>query len=162
MWFQKQVQHSSKWSATIFFIFYNDKWLQKHNDAFICFRRRRTHCSLLTSCFRSYRTNIFHVISYNNEDDKWSSTRYEVSKISILLLVTRCQSILNRFLIDENYLGAQSCLLLSGATKNDSPFMFLVSVELFFTIPFEFYYYKQVNVHCLQHGLMKLFMSFKN
>ncbi|XP_008450757.2 uncharacterized protein LOC103492245 isoform X2 [Cucumis melo] len=60
------------------------------------------HCSRFSlTCLQK----LFSLSSFDNEDDKWSSTRCEVSKISILLLVTRCQSILNRFLIDENYLG---------------------------------------------------------
>ncbi|XP_038879345.1 protein MON2 homolog isoform X2 [Benincasa hispida] len=60
------------------------------------------HCSRFSlTCLHK----LFSLSSYDNGDDKWSSTRCEVSKISILLLMTRCQSILNRFPIDENYLG---------------------------------------------------------
>lgn len=92
---------------------------------------------MLNDCTRyeNILTNVFHVISYDNEDNKWSLTRCEVSKISILLLVTRCQCILNRFLIDENDLGELVCLLLSGVIRNELPnYVFLVGVELFFTI----------------------------
>ncbi|XP_022155395.1 protein MON2 homolog isoform X2 [Momordica charantia] len=61
-----------------------------------------THCSRFSlTCLQK----LFSLSSYYNEDDKWSSTRLEVSKISILLLMTRCQCILNRFLIDENGIG---------------------------------------------------------
>ncbi|KAK8546016.1 hypothetical protein V6N12_026820 [Hibiscus sabdariffa] len=48
-----------------------------------------------------------HSSSFNDESetDNWSSTRSEVSKIAIMLLMTRCECILNRFLVDENDLG---------------------------------------------------------
>ncbi|XP_022932524.1 protein MON2 homolog isoform X1 [Cucurbita moschata] len=62
------------------------------------------HCSRFSLiCLQK----LFSLSSYDNEDDKWSSTRCEVSKISILLLVMRCQCILSRFLIDENDLGVR-------------------------------------------------------
>lgn len=43
--------------------------------------------------------------SYEEKTDNWSLERSEVSKISIMVLMTRCEYILKRFLIDENDLG---------------------------------------------------------
>ncbi|XP_019452228.1 PREDICTED: protein MON2 homolog isoform X2 [Lupinus angustifolius] len=47
---------------------------------------------------------LFSLSSYSNEVS-WNVTRSEVSKISITVLMTRCEYILSRFLIDENGLG---------------------------------------------------------
>lgn len=44
-------------------------------------------------CFSHDRTN------------DWNMTRYEVSKISIIILITRCEYSFKRFLIDEKDLG---------------------------------------------------------
>lgn len=43
--------------------------------------------------------------SYNYEASDWNSTQSEVSKISIMILMTRCEYILKKFLTDENDLG---------------------------------------------------------
>ncbi|XP_039027899.1 protein MON2 homolog [Hibiscus syriacus] len=50
---------------------------------------------------------LFSLSIFNDEPetDNWSSTRSEVSKIAIMVLMTRCECILNRFLVDENDLG---------------------------------------------------------
>uniref|UniRef100_A0A7N0ZU03 Protein MON2 homolog n=1 Tax=Kalanchoe fedtschenkoi TaxID=63787 RepID=A0A7N0ZU03_KALFE len=48
---------------------------------------------------------LFSLSSYDQELDDWHSTRSEVSKISIALLMTRCRYILHKFLTDENDLG---------------------------------------------------------
>ena len=47
-----------------------------------------------------------NVCSFENEVGDWISTRLEVSKVTIIVLMERCQYILNRFLIDEADLGA--------------------------------------------------------
>ncbi|KAI4301884.1 hypothetical protein L6164_035121 [Bauhinia variegata] len=52
--------------------------------------------SLVTECEVSFL--------YSNEDG-WNMTRSEVSKISIRILMTRCEYILSRFLMDENESG---------------------------------------------------------
>ncbi|KAE9589615.1 putative mon2, dimerization and cyclophilin-binding domain, guanine nucleotide exchange factor [Lupinus albus] len=44
-------------------------------------------------------------LSSNSNEVSWNVTRSEVSKISITVLMTRCEYILSRFLIDENGLG---------------------------------------------------------
>lgn len=44
--------------------------------------------------------------SYEEKANDWSLERSEVSKISITVLMTRCEYILKRFLTDENDLGA--------------------------------------------------------
>ena len=54
-------------------------------------------------------TYYYLYLSYSKETDNWNLTRSEVSKISIMMLMTRCEDILNRFLADENDLG--TCLL---------------------------------------------------
>ncbi|KAK9292717.1 hypothetical protein L1049_020696 [Liquidambar formosana] len=51
---------------------------------------------------------LFSLSSYNSEANDWNLTRSEVSKISIMVLMTRCEYILNKFLIDENDLGERS------------------------------------------------------
>lgn len=61
-----------------------------------------SHCSRFSlTCLQK----LFSLSSYNGEANDWNSTRSEVSKISIMVLMTRCEQILNRFLIDENELG---------------------------------------------------------
>ncbi|GMI84989.1 hypothetical protein like AT5G27970 [Hibiscus trionum] len=62
------------------------------------------HCSRFSlKCLQA----LFSLSSFNDESEmeNWSFTRSEVSKIAIMLLMTRCECILNRFLIDENDLG---------------------------------------------------------
>ncbi|XP_043691175.1 protein MON2 homolog isoform X2 [Telopea speciosissima] len=51
---------------------------------------------------------LFSLCYYTCEVDQWNSTRSEVSKIAIMVLVSRCEYILRRFLIDENELGERS------------------------------------------------------
>lgn len=43
--------------------------------------------------------------SFDDEASNWNLTRAEVSKISITVLMSRCEYILNRFLHDENDMG---------------------------------------------------------
>lgn len=43
--------------------------------------------------------------SYEEKTNSWSLERSEVSKISIMILMARCEFILNRFLIDEGDSG---------------------------------------------------------
>ncbi|XP_010256047.1 PREDICTED: protein MON2 homolog isoform X2 [Nelumbo nucifera] len=60
------------------------------------------HCSRFSlTCLQK----LFSLCSYNSQANDWNSQRSEVSKISIIVLVGRCQYILDRFLIDENDLG---------------------------------------------------------
>ncbi|KAH1192067.1 Protein MON2 [Glycine max] len=59
------------------------------------------HCSRFSlTCLQK----LFSLCSYSNEVN-WNMTRSEVSKISITVLMTRCEYILSRFLTDENGLG---------------------------------------------------------
>ncbi|XP_019439975.1 PREDICTED: protein MON2 homolog [Lupinus angustifolius] len=59
------------------------------------------HCSRFSlTCLQK----LFSLSSYSNEVN-WNATRVEVSKISIMVLITRCENILSRFLTDENDLG---------------------------------------------------------
>ncbi|KAK7356012.1 hypothetical protein VNO80_15278 [Phaseolus coccineus] len=59
------------------------------------------HCSRFSlTCLQK----LFSLSSYSKEDN-WNMTRSEVSKISITMLMTRCEYILGRFLTDENGLG---------------------------------------------------------
>ncbi|KAK4596244.1 hypothetical protein RGQ29_014332 [Quercus rubra] len=61
-----------------------------------------SHCSRFSlTCLQK----LFTLSSYSKETNHWNLTRSEVSKISIMMLVTRCEYILNRFLTDENDLG---------------------------------------------------------
>ncbi|KAL9687201.1 hypothetical protein QQ045_031599 [Rhodiola kirilowii] len=48
---------------------------------------------------------LFSLSSYHEDFDDWHSTRSEVSKISVLILMTRCKYILHKFLTDETDLG---------------------------------------------------------
>ncbi|KAF8388070.1 hypothetical protein HHK36_026736 [Tetracentron sinense] len=60
------------------------------------------HCSRFSlTCLQK----LFSLSSYTSKANDWNSTRSEVSKISIMVLMSRCEYILNRFLIDENDLG---------------------------------------------------------
>ncbi|KAK6911442.1 Mon2/Sec7/BIG1-like, dimerization and cyclophilin-binding domain [Dillenia turbinata] len=60
-----------------------------------------SHCSRFSlTCLQK----IFSLCSYLDAN-RWNSTRSEVSKISVMVLLTRCECILDRFLIDENELG---------------------------------------------------------
>lgn len=59
------------------------------------------HCSRFSfTCLQK----IFSLCSYNSGDDL-HSTRSKVSKVSLLVLMNRCEYILKQFLIDENDLG---------------------------------------------------------
>ncbi|KAE8010084.1 hypothetical protein FH972_006478 [Carpinus fangiana] len=59
-----------------------------------------SHCSRFSlTCLQK----LFTLSS--KETDNWNLTRSEVSKISIMMLMSRCEYILNRFLADENDLG---------------------------------------------------------
>ncbi|KAH9688325.1 ARM repeat superfamily protein [Citrus sinensis] len=63
------------------------------------------HCSKFSlACLHK----LFSLSSSDNEASKWNLTRAEVSKISITVLMGRCEYILNRFLIDENDLGERN------------------------------------------------------
>ncbi|XP_058086558.1 uncharacterized protein LOC131233785 [Magnolia sinica] len=60
-----------------------------------------SHCSRFSlTCLQK----IFSLCSYTFGGD-WNSTRSEVSKVSIVVLMNRCEYILKQFLIDENDLG---------------------------------------------------------
>ncbi|XP_048323990.2 uncharacterized protein LOC107412268 isoform X2 [Ziziphus jujuba] len=48
---------------------------------------------------------LFSLSSYEEKANSWSLERSEISKISIMVLMTRCEFILNRFLIDEGDSG---------------------------------------------------------
>ncbi|KAJ8760664.1 hypothetical protein K2173_017642 [Erythroxylum novogranatense] len=48
---------------------------------------------------------LFSLSSCDDEGSGWNLTRSEVSKISMMVLISRCACILNRFLVDENELG---------------------------------------------------------
>ncbi|XP_042986110.1 protein MON2 homolog isoform X5 [Carya illinoinensis] len=61
-----------------------------------------SHCSRFSlTCLQK----LFTLSSYCKETDDWNLARSEVSKISIMTLMDRCQYILNRFLVDEVELG---------------------------------------------------------
>ncbi|KAJ7973440.1 protein MON2-like isoform X1 [Quillaja saponaria] len=57
-------------------------------------------CRFSLTCLQK----LFSLSSYE-ADDHWNMTRSEVSRISIIMLMNRCEYILSRFLIDENDLG---------------------------------------------------------
>ncbi|KAL1220843.1 hypothetical protein V5N11_016851 [Cardamine amara subsp. amara] len=60
------------------------------------------HCSRFSlTCLQK----LFSLSSFSSETEDWQSTRAEVSRISIIMLMGRCEFILSRFLIDENNLG---------------------------------------------------------
>ncbi|KAA8544984.1 hypothetical protein F0562_019799 [Nyssa sinensis] len=64
-----------------------------------------SHCSRFSlTCLQK----LFSLSSYENEVSGWNLTRSEVSKISIMILMNRCEYILKKFLIDENDLGERS------------------------------------------------------
>lgn len=48
---------------------------------------------------------LFSLTSYDSEACNWNSVTSDISKISVMVLMARCEYILNRFLIDENDLG---------------------------------------------------------
>uniref|UniRef100_A0A1J3F4G6 Protein MON2-like protein n=1 Tax=Noccaea caerulescens TaxID=107243 RepID=A0A1J3F4G6_NOCCA len=61
-----------------------------------------THCGRFSlTCLQK----LFSLSSFSSETENWHSTRAEVSKISIITLMDRCEFILSRFLIDEKNLG---------------------------------------------------------
>lgn len=55
----------------------------------------------------TYRHQLLF-FSFSSETENWHSTRAEVSKISIITLMDRCEFILSRFLVDEKNLGEGS------------------------------------------------------
>ncbi|KAK8589392.1 hypothetical protein V6N12_023790 [Hibiscus sabdariffa] len=60
------------------------------------------HCSRFSlKCLQA----LFSLSSFSDEEGNWSSTRSEVSKIVIMVLMMRCECILNRFLADEKDIG---------------------------------------------------------
>ncbi|XP_019097538.1 PREDICTED: protein MON2 homolog isoform X8 [Camelina sativa] len=60
------------------------------------------HCSRFSlTCLQK----LFSLSSFSSETKEWHSTSAEVSKISIITLMARCEFILCTFLIDENNLG---------------------------------------------------------
>ncbi|KAJ0013658.1 hypothetical protein Pint_20577 [Pistacia integerrima] len=60
------------------------------------------HCSKFSlTCLQK----LFSLSSFDDEANDWNLTRAEVSKISIMVLMSRCEYILNKFLADENDLG---------------------------------------------------------
>ncbi|XP_024978290.1 protein MON2 homolog isoform X2 [Cynara cardunculus var. scolymus] len=60
------------------------------------------HCSRFSlTCLHK----LFSLSSYNNESSVWNQTRGEISKISVMILMTRCEFILKKFLTDEKELG---------------------------------------------------------
>nr|XP_043614780.1 protein MON2 homolog [Erigeron canadensis] len=60
------------------------------------------HCSRFSlTCLHK----LFSLSSYNNESNNWNPTRSEISKISVMILMTRCEYILKKFLADEKELG---------------------------------------------------------
>ncbi|OVA18863.1 hypothetical protein BVC80_8807g23 [Macleaya cordata] len=61
-----------------------------------CLQKLFSLCRLAVVC------SILH---YTHEANTWSSARSKVSKISIRVLINRCEYILKKFLIDENDLG---------------------------------------------------------
>ncbi|KAM1468445.1 hypothetical protein ACFX2I_033404 [Malus domestica] len=63
-----------------------------------------SHCSRFSlKCLQK----LFSLSSYDNKSHDWNSARSEVSKIAVMVLITRCEYILSRFLIDENDLGGR-------------------------------------------------------
>ncbi|KAK6233045.1 hypothetical protein SCA6_003118 [Theobroma cacao] len=60
------------------------------------------HCSRFSlTCLQT----LFSLSSFDEEVGNWNVARSEVSKIAIMVLVTRCKYILNRFLVDEKEIG---------------------------------------------------------
>ncbi|CAK9187178.1 unnamed protein product [Ilex paraguariensis] len=63
-----------------------------------------SHCSRFSlTCLHK----LFSLSSFSNEDGDWNMTRSEVSKTSTMILVSRCEYILKKFLSDEIDLGAR-------------------------------------------------------
>lgn len=63
---------------------------------------------LPSHCFRfslACLQKLFILTSFETEADDWNTTRSEVSKIAMMVLLERCEHIFNRFLIDEADLG---------------------------------------------------------
>uniref|UniRef100_M4DVQ9 Protein MON2 homolog n=1 Tax=Brassica campestris TaxID=3711 RepID=M4DVQ9_BRACM len=59
------------------------------------------HCSRFSlKCLQK----LFSLSSFGSETENWHTTRAEVSRISIITLMERCEFILSRLLIDENNL----------------------------------------------------------
>ncbi|XP_056845937.1 uncharacterized protein LOC108812514 isoform X3 [Raphanus sativus] len=59
------------------------------------------HCSRFSlKCLQK----LFSLSSFSSETENWHTTRAEVSRISIITLMERCESILSKFLSDENNL----------------------------------------------------------
>ncbi|KAL4582852.1 hypothetical protein LXL04_007413 [Taraxacum kok-saghyz] len=63
------------------------------------------HCSRFSlTCLHK----LFSLSSYNNESNNWNPTRSEISKISVMILMTRCEYILKKFLTNEKELGERA------------------------------------------------------
>ncbi|GFY90641.1 ARM repeat superfamily protein [Actinidia rufa] len=61
-----------------------------------------SHCSRFSlTCLQK----LFSLSSYTSEVSGWNLARSEMGKISIVILLARCEYILRKFLIDENDLG---------------------------------------------------------
>ncbi|XP_057496302.1 uncharacterized protein LOC130781215 [Actinidia eriantha] len=61
-----------------------------------------SHCSRFSlTCLQK----LFSLSSYTSEVSGWNLARSEMGKISIVILLARCEYILRKFLIDENELG---------------------------------------------------------
>ncbi|KAL5702278.1 hypothetical protein ACHQM5_027513 [Ranunculus cassubicifolius] len=62
------------------------------------------HCSRFSlTCLQK----LFSLCSYNYEGNDWNSTRSKVSQISIIVLLSRSEYIINKFLVDENDSGTR-------------------------------------------------------
>jgi hypothetical protein len=87
---------------------------------------------LIISSSKKVDRLLYNVLSYSNEVN-WNMTRSEVSKISIMVLMNRCEYILSRFLTDENILG--ELLLWWKSVANDNLYFishgFLLNYFLF-------------------------------
>lgn len=60
---------------------------------------------MIKSLFVFIRSAGLNPCSFNYEATEWNATRSEVSKISIMILMMRCEYIVKRFLADEIDLG---------------------------------------------------------
>ncbi|OMO62280.1 hypothetical protein CCACVL1_22908 [Corchorus capsularis] len=61
-----------------------------------------SHCSRFSlTCLHT----LFSLSSFDGESSNWNLARSEVSKIAIMVLMTRCDYILKRFLVDEKDIG---------------------------------------------------------
>lgn len=61
-----------------------------------------SHCGGFSlSCLQK----LFALISYNGEAENWGSTKCEISRVAIMVLMDRCEYIFNSLLTDEEKLG---------------------------------------------------------